>query len=63
MEGHIRRREEIINSNKILVGTPGDKVPLERSVRKLKDNIKMYLKETASQAVNWFRMGFLRTWQ
>jgi hypothetical protein len=41
--GHIRRRDEIINSNKILVGTPGDKIPLERSVRKLKDNIKMYI--------------------
>ena len=59
---HVRRREEIINSNKILVGTPGDKIPLERSVRKLKDNIEMYLKETASKAVNWFRMGFLGTW-
>jgi len=29
--GHVRRREEIVNSNKILVGTPGDKIPLERS--------------------------------
>jgi len=29
--GHVRRREEIINSNKIVVGTPGDKIPLERS--------------------------------
>jgi hypothetical protein len=39
--GHVRCGEEIINSNKILVGTPGEKIPLERSVRKLKDNIKM----------------------
>jgi len=58
---HIRCRDEIINSNKILVGTPGDKIPLERSEGKLKDNIKMYLIETASKVVNWFRMGFLRT--
>jgi hypothetical protein len=58
---HVKRREKIINSNKILVGTPGDKVPIERSVRKLKDNIKIYLKETASKAVDWFKMGFFRT--
>jgi hypothetical protein len=60
--GHVRHREEIINSNKILVETPDDKISLERSVRKLKDNIKMYLKETASKAVNCFMMGLLRTW-
>jgi len=35
----VRRGEEIINSNKVLVRTPDDKIPLERSVRKLKDNI------------------------
>jgi hypothetical protein len=58
----MERARKIINSNKILVITPGDKISLERSVRKLKDNIKMYLKERASKDVNWFRVGFLRTW-
>jgi hypothetical protein len=61
-ENEMGRAHKIINSNKILVVTPGDKIPLERSVRKLKDNIKIYLKETASKAVNCFRIGFLRTW-
>jgi hypothetical protein len=60
--GRVRRREEIINLNKIVVGNPGDKIRLEKSVRKLKDNIKMYLKETATKAVKWFSVGFLRTW-
>jgi hypothetical protein len=32
---------KIINSNKILVVIPGDKIHIERSVRKLKDNIKI----------------------
>jgi hypothetical protein len=60
-ENEMERARKIINSNKILVVIRGDKIPLERSVRKLKD--KMYLKETASKAVKWFRIGFLRTWQ
>ena len=59
--GHVRRREENINSNKILVETPGGKIHLKRSVRKLKVNIKLYLEERVSKAVNCFRMGFLRT--
>jgi hypothetical protein len=51
--GHVARMVEMINAYKTLVDNPEGKRPFGRSMRRLKDNIKMDLKEVGWEAVNW----------
>jgi ribosome biogenesis protein Nip4 len=44
---------EVGNANKILVGKPEGKRPLERPRRRWKDNIRMDLTETGRECVDW----------
>jgi hypothetical protein len=51
--GHAARMGKQRNSNRILVGKPKGKTPLERPRRKWMDNIKMDLIETEGRGVDW----------
>jgi hypothetical protein len=51
--GHVTRMEEGRIAFKILRGTPAGKIPLGRPRRRLKDNIRMDLKEIDVNTKNW----------
>jgi hypothetical protein len=51
--GHAARMEEKRNAYRILVGKPEGKRPLGRSRRRWADNIKMDLRETGWDGVEW----------
>jgi hypothetical protein len=42
---------------RVLVGRPESKRPLERSRRRSKDNIKMNLRGTGIDGVNWIQLA------
>ena len=50
--GHVARMEEGRSAFKILTGKPTGKRPLGRPRRRWEDNIRMYLEEIGSNAVN-----------
>ena len=43
--GHVARTEQFRNAYRVLVGKPESKRPLGRPRRRLKDNIKMHLRD------------------
>jgi hypothetical protein len=45
------------NTRKILVGKPKVERPLERPTRRREDNIKMYLRETRFESVDWIHLA------
>jgi hypothetical protein len=47
---------EIINANKILAEKPEAKRPSGRPRRRWENNIKMYLKETGLEGVDWIHL-------
>jgi hypothetical protein len=49
---HVARTGERRTVSRVLVGRPEGKGPLERSRRRLEDNIKMYLRETGIDGAN-----------
>jgi hypothetical protein len=51
--GHVERMGDIRFALKILVGKPEGKIPLGTLGRRLEDNIKMNLKETVREGVDW----------
>jgi hypothetical protein len=57
---HVARIGCIINAYKILVGKPKGKRPIERSMHRLEDNIKMNLRETGLEGVDWIRLSLDR---
>jgi hypothetical protein len=54
--GHVARMGER-SVYRVLVGRPEGKRPLGRSRRKWEDNIKMDLRETGIDGVNWIRLA------
>jgi hypothetical protein len=54
--GHVTRRGEKRNSYRVLVGIAEGKRPLGRPRSKLKDNIKMNLREIRCDGVDWIRL-------
>jgi hypothetical protein len=52
LQGHVEMR----NAHRILVGYPEWKTPLDKPRRRRKDDIKMYLTETAYESVEWFHL-------
>jgi hypothetical protein len=55
--GHVAQMEEKRTANRILVGKPGGKRPLGRSRRRWVDNIKMDLRETGWDGVDWIDLA------
>jgi transcription termination factor 2 len=51
--GHVARMEEKRNAYRILVGKPERRRPLRRPRRRLVDNIKIDLRETGWDGVDW----------
>jgi hypothetical protein len=49
--------EENRNANRVLVGTPENKRPPERPRQIWEHNIKMYLKETGKEGVEWVHLA------
>jgi hypothetical protein len=55
--GHVARMGEGRDVYRVLVGWPEGKRSLERPRRYLEDNIKMDLRETGIDGVNWIRLA------
>jgi hypothetical protein len=55
--GHVARVREGRSFYKVSVGRPERKKPLERPRRKWKDNIKMGLRGTEIDGVNWTKLS------
>ena len=51
--GHVARREESTSAFKILTGTPGGKIPIQRSRNRWEGDIKMNLEEVGINTSNW----------
>jgi hypothetical protein len=54
---HVARIGKMRNSYNFLVGKPGGKGPLERLKRRGEGNIRMDLKETGWQSVDWIHLA------
>ena len=54
--GHVARIEEGRSALKILIGQPTGKRPLGRPRHRLKDNIRMDLKEAGVSTRNWINL-------
>jgi hypothetical protein len=48
---------EMTNAYRILVGEPEGKRPLGRFTHRWEDNIKMYLRETGWEGVDWMHLA------
>jgi hypothetical protein len=57
LAGHRACMEENRNANRVLVGTPEDKRPSERPRHIWEHNIKMDLKETGEEGVEWVHLA------
>jgi hypothetical protein len=55
--GHVTRMGETRNAYRILVGKPEEKSPLGRQRRRWVDNIKMDLRETGWDGMNWIELA------
>jgi hypothetical protein len=55
--GHVARTGEKRNAYRILVGNSEGKRPLERPRRRWVDNIKMNLKETEWDGMDWIHLA------
>jgi hypothetical protein len=55
--GYVARMREMRNAYKILVGKPEGKRPLGRPRFRRKDNIRMDLRETGWEDVDWMYMA------
>jgi hypothetical protein len=55
--GHVARMREGRGAYRILVGEPKDKKPLGRPRRRREDNIKMDLRKTGIDGVNWIQLA------
>jgi hypothetical protein len=55
--GHVARIGEERKMYKVLVGKPEEKRPLGRPRRRWKDGIRMYLRETGLEGVDWIRLA------
>jgi hypothetical protein len=55
--GHVARVEEKRNTNRILVGKPEGKRPLERPRRRWVDNIKINLREIGWDGMDWIHLA------
>jgi hypothetical protein len=58
--GHVAYMGEMRNVYKILVGKPGGKSPLGRPRCRWKDTVKMDLKKTGWQCVDWIHLAHNR---
>jgi hypothetical protein len=59
---HVGRMGEGRGAYRVLVGRPEEKRPLGRPRRRWEDNIKMDLRETGIDGVNWIRLAHDRVW-
>jgi hypothetical protein len=57
MGGHVARTGVIRNTFRILVGTLARKRPLEKPRRRWEDTIRMDLKETEWEVVDWIYLA------
>jgi hypothetical protein len=55
--GHVARMGEVRSAYNILVGKPERRRPLVRPRRRWETNIKMNLRETAFEDVDWFHVA------
>jgi hypothetical protein len=55
--GHTARMGDMINAYNILIGKREGKRPLEKPRRRWEDNIRMDLKETVWQGVDWMHLA------
>jgi hypothetical protein len=55
--GHVARMGEGRDVYRFLVGRPEGKMPLGRPKRRWEDNIKLDLRETGIDGVNWIRLA------
>jgi hypothetical protein len=55
--GHVARKGERRDVNRVLVGRPESKRPLGRPRRRWEDNIKMDIRETGIDGANWIRLA------
>jgi hypothetical protein len=58
--GHVARTGEGRGVYRVLVGRPEGKRPLGRPRRRWEDNIKMDLRETKIDGVNWIQLAQVR---
>jgi hypothetical protein len=57
LAGHVARMGATRNAYRILVGKPEKKRPLERPRRRWVDNIKMDLRETEWDGIDWIELA------
>jgi hypothetical protein len=56
-EGHVARMGEERNVNKVLMGKPGGKRPLGRPRRRWDNGIRINLRETSWESVEWIQLA------
>jgi hypothetical protein len=55
--GHVTRIEEMRRGQRILDGKPGGEIPVGRSRRRWKDDIKSALEDTRYEVMEWIQLA------